>query len=176
MAKKVRIKVDSHEIIRVQKKPTGSTKQVNELKLQRRRLYSQKYYWVNKWKEAKRPRQAKQAFERAQKTQVKLNKLNSKLGVTYELPKLPKKHYYKDGLRRDNVNIWEGIKMLRRTIKAKFYKKIIIESKSYSIKYPTKIFNAYDKLEKLAYKIPRNTPRIEFIYDNKTKAVTITIF
>ncbi len=176
MARRVRVKVDSHEITRVQAPPKVSTRQVTELKRQRANLYSQKSYWVKKWQTTTKKRKASKAFARAQLVQRKLNQVNKKLGVTYELPKIPEKRRFVEGVRKETVSVWEGLKVIRRIIKKRFYKTFIIEGRKYSIKYPSKVMQAYNDLEELAYRVPRNTPMVEFTYYTKERLVNVAIF
>ena len=174
--KKSTIKVNGKTIVRVAQKTTLKGKQLSATKKERKRAYDRKYYWIAKWKKAKNTKAGNKAFKEVRLQQIELNKLNKKLGISYELPKLPDKKYFKDGKERTNVNIWEGPKEIRALQKRKAYKKITIEGKTYNLSAKTKVLKAFNKMEKKAYKIPRNTPRIEFVFDKLTKTITLTIY
>lgn len=174
MAKKTKIKIDHHSITRVESGTTRSD--AEELKKLRSNLYSQKSYWVKKWNTATKKKDANRAFARAQVVQRELNKVNKKLGVTYELEPVKKEGYFENGVRKKQFNIWEGIKRIREVIKKRYYKTFIIDGHKVQAKYPSNVYFAYDDIERLAYAVPRGTPMVQFEFDTDNKTVTINIF
>lgn len=174
---KAQIKVDAHTITRVVRQPKAKKKDLSRLKDQRKKLYDRKSYWNKEWQEAKTKKRANAALKRLIAIQKKLNEVNNKLGVTYELPKVPKKKLrIVQGQRIEVLNIWEGLDKIKEIIKKRQYKTFFIDGKKYSYKFPTRIMNAYDRLETLSMQVPRGTPRVEFTYDIKARTVSIAIF